>query len=137
VPLESRLFVKTSLLALAIAFTWGALIAFLEGAGRAIPPWWPIEHAHLALVGWLVNVVVGIALWMLPLNRDRYPTTKGRYPKQLPFLVYGLLNGGLLARIISEPNLPNALAAWTLQASAVCQVIAIGLFVFVAWTRTR
>jgi hypothetical protein len=74
---------------------------------------------------------------MLPANRERYPETRGRYPRRLPFVIYGLLNGGLLARILSEPNLPNALAAWALEASALAQVAAIVLFVFVAWTRTR
>ncbi len=86
-PFESRLFVKTSIVALALAFVWGAWMALLDAAGRPIPPMWPIEHAHLAFVGWLVNVVIGIALWMLPLNRERYPATKGRYPERLPLRV--------------------------------------------------
>jgi hypothetical protein len=136
-PIESRLFVKTSLVALVLAFLWGAAMAFFEAHGVAFSPIWAIEHAHLAFVGWLVNVVIGIALWTLPANRDRYPETRGRYPLRLPFVIYGLLNGGLLARILSEPSLPNPVAAWTLEASAVSQVIAIVLFAYIAWTRAR
>src|SRR5579884_895217 len=80
-PSESRLFLRTSLIALALAFLWGAAMASAEALGVAIPPMWPVEHAHLAFVGWLVNLVIGIAWWMLPLNRDRFPDTAGRYPR--------------------------------------------------------
>lgn len=93
-PIESRLFVKTALVALALAFAAGAAMAIAESAGVAVSPIWAVEHAHLAFVGWLVNIVIGIALWMLPLARERYPRTAGRYPPWAPMTVYLLLNGG-------------------------------------------
>jgi hypothetical protein len=138
VPLESRLFVKTSLIALALSFLWGAGMAIAESAGVAIPAMWPIEHAHLAFVGWLVNVVIGIALWMLPLNRERFPETAGRYPRRAPYIVWGLLNGGLILRIVSEPALSAGVAMRaSLVLSALAQVAAIVLFALIAWQRVR
>ena len=137
-PLESRLFVKTSVIALVMTFVWGAGMAIAEATGRAIAPVWGIEHAHLAFVGWLANLVVGIALWMLPLARDAFPATQGRYPATLPLVAYFCLNGGLVVRIISEPfAFANSLAAAALGVSAVAQLFAIVLFAIVAWTRTR
>lgn len=137
-PIESRLFVKTSLVALALAFVWGAVMAVREALGYGVDPIWAVEHAHLAFVGWLVNVVVGIALWFLPLDRERFPATAGRYPPGLPFVVWALLNGGLVLRIVSEPLL--ATGAWArvaLVVASVAQVAAIALFAYVAWARVR
>jgi hypothetical protein len=137
-PLESRLFVKTSIVALALTFLWGAAMALAEATGHPINPVWAIEHAHLALVGWLVNVVIGIAFWMLPLARDSFPTTQGRYPAWLPYVVWAALNVGLAMRICSEPFVATSgLAAFGLGFSAVLQVLAIALFGIVAWIRTR
>ncbi len=137
-PYESRLFVKTSLVALVLAFVWGAAMAIAESAGVRFPAIWAVEHAHLAFVGWLVNVVMGIALWMLPLARDRYPATAGRYPARAPVCVYALLNGGLVLRIIAEPALDTGwLAHLALAVSALAQLAAVLLFVLVAWHRVR
>jgi hypothetical protein len=137
-PFESRLFVKTAMVALVVAFVWGAFMAFEESSGRSIDPIWAIEHAHVAFVGWLVNMVMGFALWMLPLNRARFPRTQGRYPRWMPLAIYFLLNGGLIARIFSEPNIAtSASSRVVLDVSAVAQVAAVLLFVSLAWLRTR
>jgi hypothetical protein len=137
-PFESRLFVKTSLVALLLAFAAGAALALAESLGVAVDPIWSIEHAHVAFVGWLVNIVIGIALWMLPLARDRYPETAGRYPKGGPLLVYALLNGGLVLRIACEPMLAHGyLPRAGLCLSGVAQLSAIVVFALIAWQRVR
>ncbi len=137
-PFESRLFVKTSLAALILTFVWGAAMAAAESTGRSVPGILAVEHAHLAFVGWLVNIVFGIALWMLPLARDRYPETSGRYPAGAPLLVYGLLNGGLVLRIVCEPLLAAGLAPRIgLNVGAAAQVVAVLAFTAIAWQRVR
>lgn len=140
-PLESRLFVKTSLVYLALAFIVGGAMLFLEALGRPVPFVIGIEHAHLGEVGWLVNVVMGIALWMLPLNRERFPDTQGRYPARLVYACYALLNGGLAMRLIAEPWFQlggrPAGAAAILVIAAFAQPAAIVLFVYIAWQRVR
>lgn len=137
-PLESRLFVKTALVALVAAFVWGAWMALVESLRRPVDPIRAIEHAHLAFVGWLVNMVIGFALWLLPLNRDRFPKTQGRYAPWMPITIYLLLNGGLIARILSEPAAAgSSVARAVLGISALAQVGAILLFVALAWLRTR
>ncbi len=137
-PFESRLFVKTSLVALVLTFAAGAFIAIAEAFGHPLQAIWAVEHAHLAFVGWLVNIVLGIALWMLPLARERYPHTAGRYPARAPIVIYILLNGGLAMRILSEPLLgTGSVARAALSVSAAAQLAAILLFAFVAWHRVR
>jgi len=55
----------------------------------------------------------------------------------MPLAIYVLLNGGLIARIVSEPNATSMIARAILGASAVSQVLAILLFASLAWLRTR
>ena len=137
-PIESRLFVKTALIALVVTFCWGAWMALEESFLRSVNPIWAIEHAHVAFVGWLVNMVIGLALWLLPLNRDRFPGAQRRYLRWMPLTIYLLLNGGLIARILAEPAAASSAVARTvLGTSALLQVGAILLFVTVAWLRTR
>lgn len=137
-PRESRLFVKTGMAALLIAFTWGGWMSVLEATGGNAGALLPVEHAHLAFVGWLVNTVIGFALWLLPLNRQRFPQTQGRYLQWMPWTIYAGLNGGLVMRIVSEPLVTqNAIARVALVASAILQVGAIAVFAVLAWSRTR
>lgn len=139
-PQETRLFVKTSLLYLVATFLAGAAIAIYEAAGVPIRPVWMTIHTHIGVVGWLVNLVIGIALWMLPLNRERFPQTAGRYPAAAPMLCYLLLNVGLLDRIVAEAlwsYFGGTPAAIAFGASGVLQVAGIIVFVAVAWRRVR
>jgi hypothetical protein len=140
-PLETRLFVKTSLLWLGAAFVAGGVMLIFKAFGFAIPSWSSTLHAHMAFVGWLVNLVIGIALWFLPVNRTRFPNNRGRYPIVAVRWVYGLLNAGLLLRLLFEPLIDAyGRAAWfsfALSASAVSQVVAVAMFCAIAWQRVR
>jgi uncharacterized membrane protein len=140
-PRESRMFVKAGFVYLVLTFAVGGVLLMLEALGRSVPYVFAIEHAHLGEVGWLVNIVIGIALWMLPLNRERFPATQGRYPTAVVYACFVLLNGGLLLRLIAEPwyqlggGAPAAAALLAL--AAISQPAAAALFVFVAWQRVR
>jgi hypothetical protein len=140
-PHQSRLFVKAGLLYLVVTFGVGGALLLFEAAGRPLPYVIGVEHAHLGEVGWLVNIVIGIALWMLPLNRERFPETSGRYPSALVYACFALLNGGLILRLVAEPwfqlgGRPPG-AALLLALAALAQPAAIVLFVYIAWQRVR
>jgi len=141
VPYETRLFVKTSLLWLCAAFALGAWMLVEEALGATIPPSWAVEHAHMAFVGWLVNLVFGIALWFLPVNRERFPANRGRYPVAAVRAVFAMLNLGLVLRLIFEPILqrtgPSSVSSGALLASAALQLAAVALFATIAWQRVR
>ncbi len=139
-PFESRLFVKTSLVGLALTFLLGACMLTAEALGRPLPPVISVEHAHLGFVGWLVNLVIGIALWFLPLNREAFPQTQGRYPRRLPETIFILLNGGLAIRLVAEPLARAGAPPFAVPlviASAIGQFAAIVLFGYIAWQRVR
>jgi len=140
-PFESRLFVKTGIIYLVLTFAVGAGLMILEASAKPVPFIVEVEHGHLGFVGWLVNVVIGVALWMFPLDRERYPLTQGRYPVTSPLWCYWLLNLGLAIRIVVEPlfqlGRPDAIEAALLASSGVMQFVAIVLFVAIVWSRTR
>jgi hypothetical protein len=140
-PHQSRLFVKAGLLYLVVTFGVGGALLLFEAAGRPLPYVIGVEHAHLGEVGWLVNIVIGIALWMLPLNRERFPETSGRYPSRLVYACFALLNGGLILRLIAEPWFQlgggQPAAALVLALAALAQPAAIAVFVYIAWQRVR
>jgi hypothetical protein len=140
-PPESRWFVKAGLIYLVLTFVAGGVLLVLEALGRPVAYVFAVEHAHLGMVGWLVNIVFGIALWMLPLNRERFPASQGRYPPGAAFACFGLLNGGFALRVVGEPwyqlgGAPIA-ASVVLVIAAVAQLIAVLLFVAIAWQRVR
>jgi len=140
-PVESRRFAKAALVFLLLTFLAGAAFTIARGAGIAVPPIVAAEHGHAGLVGFLVNIVIGVALWMLPLNRERFPSTQGRYPRWAPAVCFWLLNGGLVVRLVAEPAYVLAIhtspLATVLDLAALAQAAAIVIFIAIAWQRVR
>jgi hypothetical protein len=91
---------------------------------------------HLIVVGWLTQLIFGVALWMFPAWSRQQP----RGPDLPGWLCYSLLNAGLLLRLIAEPlnsYRPAAGLGWLLLVAAALQVGAIWLFTLLAWPRVR
>ena len=91
---------------------------------------------HLIVVGWLTQLIFGVALWMFPIWSKAQP----RGPEYINWLCYALLNTGLLLRLLAEPlnsYRPHVIFSWLLVVSAVMQVMAFWLFVAMVWTRVR
>ena len=135
-PRITRVYLKTSLIFLAAGLLLGALrslpIARLELAlsGSAA------VYYHLLVVGWITQVIFGVAQWMFPqTSRQR---REGSHP--LAWTTYVLLNVGLLFRAIAEPSaLSDAAGAWgsMLAISAVFQWVAGMSFIVDIWPRVR
>ena len=144
-PFESRIFVKAGIVYLLLTFAAGAAMLVAQSFGAAVPFIVEVEHGHLGFVGWLVNVVMGVALWMFPLDRKSYPETQGRYPLVAPLWCFYLLNCGLVVRVVVEPWLQLSdpvgaarLAGSTLLAvSGIAELAAVIIFVAIVWRRTR
>ena len=103
-PSEVRLFVRTALACFALSVLLGAgMAAARHLAGWPVPRPFVVVHAHLALVGGMLLMVMGVAFWMFPLNREAFPETRGRYRPALAHAVYGLLVAGLALRAVAEP----------------------------------
>lgn len=136
-PPLTRWFVKTALVYLVAALLAGAALAggsyfHLPPAILAAAP----AQMHLLVVGWLTQLIFGIAYWMFPSHSRELP--RGR--NDIAIAVYVLLNLGLVIRTVAEPWQavhPGPAAGGWLVVSAVAQWLAGVGFVIHAWPRVR
>lgn len=132
-PTESRWFIRTGLLYFAVALGMGLVRAGQSlGVLPGVPSTLWLPQLHFLTVGWLTQLIFGVAFWLFP----RPSTDDGGTP--VMWTAYGTLNGGLLLRLLSEPGLlPETAQAWGLAASAGLQWIASLLLVGYFWRRVR
>ena len=135
-PDLARLYIKTSLAYLGAALLTGLIMA-LEGvgAGPAGVALWQ-SYIHLFVVGWLTQLIFGVAYWLFP-----------RYSKERPFgrsalavAAFVLLNVGLLMRVAAEPGWAWArgeIWAWALVAGASLQWGGVMAYAVYIWSRVR
>jgi hypothetical protein len=94
---------------------------------------WP-TYLHLLVVGWLTQLIFGVAFWLFP----RYSAERPRGSEPLGWVAYGLVNLGLLLRLAGEPwRAAGGDAVATLLLSAAAQLVAVWLFVLNTWPRVR
>ena len=94
---------------------------------------WP-TYLHLLVVGWLTQLIFGVAFWLFP----KYSSVKPRGSEGLGWASFVLLNFGLILRLIGEPRAAlGGDAATLLVASAVIQLLAGWAFVANTWPRVR
>lgn len=135
-PVSVRL-VRASLLWLVAGFALGALMlsdALVPGDWRR---WFAPTHGHMLFVGWFLQFAVGVAYWLLP--RKRTPERLLGYHEQGAYSAFGLLNSGLLLRVIAEPveraGHAGDLVDVALAVSSVLQLAAIVIVATQIWPR--
>ena len=91
---------------------------------------------HLITVGWLTQLIMGVAWWMFPkVSRER-----PRGNEALGWLTFAALDVGLLLRVIGEPLTqwhPTIAGPTLFVLSAVAQFVAACLFTVAIWPRLR
>lgn len=136
-PRLTRLYLKTSLVFFVAALLAGLALSTrqffeLPALANALNP----LYFHLFMVGWVTELIFGVVYWMFP----KYTLEKPHRSEGLAWATYGLLNGGLLLRIIGEPlqaQYPLPSAGWLLVASAILQWLAGLAFVYNTWGRVK
>jgi hypothetical protein len=136
-PPISRLFVKTSLVYLVVAL----LVGWLMAAARylPLPAWMPLlspVYIHLFMVGWVTQLIAGIAYWMFP----KFSRARPRGFDRLAWLTYVALNLGLILRAVAEPANTLSPSPWWgtgLAVAAALQWIAGMALVANTWPRVK
>ena len=133
-PTLTRWLVKAALAWLVAALVLGIAIQLpLAARVPLLRAAWP-TYLHLLTVGWLTQLIIGVALWLFP----RHSAARPRGSEPLGWVTFVLLNLGLLLRAVGEPG--RALGHDThlpLAISAVAQLVAVGAFVLNIWPRVR
>jgi hypothetical protein len=135
VPALTRWFLRAGMACLLAALAVGALLQApaLVAAHPALAVFGPAQ-LHLLVVGWLTQVIFGVAYWMFP----RYSAERPRGSERLGWAAFGLLNGGLALRVAGEPlHALDYPTGGLLVASAVLQLLAAWAFVLNTWPRVR
>jgi hypothetical protein len=136
-PQLTRLFLKTALIYLlaALLINWGLGLQRLLTQPSWIGALGP-AYFHFFMVGWVTQLIFGVAHWMFP----KFTRTQPRGSDRLMWLCYGCLNLGLLLRGIGEPlQVVAPIAGWgrLLPLSALLQWFAGLLFVINTWPRVK
>jgi cbb3-type cytochrome oxidase subunit 1 len=136
-PTLTRWFIKSSLVYLIVALIFsilsmGRTIVDLPEVVAYLRP----VHVHLFMVGWVTQLIFGMVYWMFP----KYSKEKPHKSEGLAWGAFGLLNIGLILRLLGEPL--NALSAhaawgWLLVVSASVQWLAGIAFVLNTWPRIK
>ena len=98
-PRLTRYFIKAAMLYLIAALLSG--VAMQEPLAARMPllrAFWP-TYVHLLVVGWLTQLIFGVAYWMFP----RYSAERTRASERLGWAAFALLNIGLVLRVVGEP----------------------------------
>ncbi|GIW36897.1 MAG: hypothetical protein KatS3mg073_1042 [Meiothermus sp.] len=116
------LFVRSSLFFLLYTVLTGTAFYLWPG----LVPYLKTAHVHAGLVGFFLNLVMGVAFWMMP--RPAQIRQEG-----LEALAYYTLNAGLLLRLVAEPwalysGNPGLRALLVL--SGVLQAAGVAVFAF-------
>jgi len=125
-PLLSAWFVRTALLYLALGFTLGGVLLWNKGV-PIHPAIWQLLPAHMEflLMGWTVQLVIGIAYWILP----RFHTKRGK--RSLVWLSFLLLNAGIWLVVVDH------LLGNTYVAGRLLELGAVAAFAIHAWVRVK
>ena len=128
-PRLSVWFIRLALLYLLAGFTFGALLLAHKGVPFESLIWrWRPAHIELLLVGWMLQLAMGVAYWILPRFRQQRGNTRAAWA------AFWLLNAGVLLVVASV--LVPALA-WPVALGRLLQASAAVAFVANAWPRVK
>ena len=127
-PRLSVWFVRASLIYLLAGFLLGALMLAQKGVPYYAPVWlmFPV-HVEFLLVGWLAQLALGVAFWILP----RFGRGEPRGNQTLIWVAFTLLNAGILM-VASQPWIRDGLLAGRISETA-----GLTLFVAGSWRRVK
>jgi len=129
-PTLSVLFLRAALLYLVFGFTFGALL-LVDRAFPLHPSIWllPPAHEEFVLVGWTVQMAMGVSFRMLP----RFTADNSRGNEAATWLAFALLNLGVLSAslgpALGEPGL--------MLLGRLAEVAGAASFVAHAWPRVK
>ncbi|HYC31434.1 MAG TPA: cbb3-type cytochrome c oxidase subunit I [Gemmatimonadales bacterium] len=136
-PLVRR-YLKTAIAFLLTGIGLGVyMLARRELAGVWADPWWIGAHTHVILVGFVLMMILGVALWMFP----RPAKDDTRFDPRLAEGAYWCLTAGTAVRAAGELARAATGAAPAVRIGIViagtAQALGLALFFWNMWSRIR
>lgn len=134
-PLVRR-YLRAAVVFLAVGLGLGLWMLYAREFGAALPIRIRSAHTHALLVGFVMLMITGVALWMFPRPRQDDVIFK----PALAEAAWWAITGGTALRVVLELALAgDASATWRaiLVGAGALQTIGILLFFATMWTRIR
>jgi heme/copper-type cytochrome/quinol oxidase subunit 1 len=132
-----RRYVKTAIAFLMLGLVTGLwMVVQRELRGRFPTSYEISAHTHVILVGFVMTMILGVALWLFP----RPEKEDRRYSPWLAELAYWLLTAGTLARFVGELVRRAGAPRWialTIVFASTAQVAGLAVFFYTMWSRIR
>jgi len=135
-----RLMLKTSLIYLLIGIMIG-LLMFLSYQFKNLS--WTynlrVVHTHLILVGFVIQMIMGVALWMFPQKPTKDISIEKRFTTEKEgMILYLIFNSGIILRSFFEPfSRLNLICFYIALFGVILQIIAIIYFLILIYPRIR
>ena len=132
-----RRYLKTGVAFLGLGLAIGVwMIARRELTGAYPSPYVTSAHTHAILVGFVMMMIQGVALWLFP----RPEKGDERYSPRAAEVAYWLGTLGTAVRVGGEllrPGVDAAWLRWVVVLGGAAQAAGIGVFFFTMWSRIR
>ncbi|PKN94266.1 MAG: hypothetical protein CVU44_07660 [Chloroflexi bacterium HGW-Chloroflexi-6] len=128
-PRLSRLFIRAALIYLLLGLTFGSLILANKGIPFALWFWALLPtHIEFLTLGWLTQLALGMAFWILPRLGGNSPRGDERWS----WAAFALVNLGIWLNIAG----PYAgISSWFSLLARALQAIGFAAFVIGNWSR--
>ena len=132
----ARYYVKSAILFLVLGLVLGGYMTYrINISGSGVTQSMIAAHTHLILVGFVIMLIMGIALWLFPRPREKvfYSPLIAEITFYLMFAAIAvrsageILNGFILSRWI----------AWAIVAGSFGEIAGIVLFFINIWNRIK
>ncbi|HYH78723.1 MAG TPA: hypothetical protein VEX86_02980 [Longimicrobium sp.] len=132
-----RRFIKTGIFFLGVGVLLGVYMLVRRELGGVWPhPYLVSAHAHSILAGFVLFLILGVALWLFP----RAEKGDTRYSPRRIEAVYWVLTAGTAARVAAEMSrawTTQPWQPWAIVLGGVAQAAGIGLYFWTMWSRIR
>lgn len=132
-----RRYIKTGIAFLVLGLAIGTRILIRREIFLRPPDLYEVSaHTHAILVGFVMMMILGVALWLFP----RAERGEQQYDPRLAATAYWLLTIGTAGRVASELARAYSAALWLrsiVVTGGLAQFAGIALFFFTMWPRIR
>jgi heme/copper-type cytochrome/quinol oxidase subunit 1 len=132
-----RRYLKTAILFLGVGLALGGwMIVRRELAGVYPSPYMISAHTHAILVGFVMLMILGVALWMFP----RPARGDERYRPWVAEAAYWLVSVGTGARVVGEvarTGVDQPWLRWGIVMAGLAQGAGLVAFFLTMWSRIR